>query len=96
MDWQLHVPIIFKILTDLEYFKIGGIHFVLEGNIIHRHGGWTYSPSEIICFRDAAIVFHDNACTGTPHFEALCLLEGVSYHKYLDRGRALLSRLGRQ
>jgi hypothetical protein len=92
-DWKLHAPMVFKILMDLEYLKKRGIHFQLHESVILRQGGWGYSPSEISSFEDAISVLRDNGCASTPHFEAICLLEGVSYYKILNKGRALLVKL---
>jgi hypothetical protein len=52
-----------------------------------------YAPSRIGNFLEAQSVLRENGAAGTPHFDAICLLEGVSWHSILDKGRNLLSRL---
>lgn len=92
-DWKLHAPMVFKILTDLDSLKVHGISFELRDSVIFRKGGYRYSPWEIRSFDDALSVLRDNAYACSPHFDAICLLKGVSYYHILDKGRALLKRL---
>lgn len=92
-DFRLHSPMVFQILSDLKYLKDRGVTFQLIDGKIYRNGGWDYSPSIIRTYHQAQDVLRDNGCAGTPHFEAICLLEGVSWHKLLDKGRSLLKKL---
>ena len=92
-DWMLHAPMVFAILQDLEYFKHRGVSFELKGSVIRKHGGCPYSPSEITSFRDAETVLRDEGAACTPHFDAVCLFEGVSFHAILGRGRDLINRI---
>jgi hypothetical protein len=96
LDWRLHAPMVFKILMDLEYLKNRGVSFHLRkvDSVILRRGGYGYSPNEIRSFEDALSVLRDNGAACTPHFDAICLLEGVMYYRILDKGRALLKRIG--
>ena len=95
IDWQLHAPMVYKILTDSKYLERKGISFHLNDKTftIHRIGGWSYSPCRIRSFEAALSVLRDNGGACSPHFSAICLLEGVSYHKILDSGRNLLKRI---
>jgi len=95
LDWALHAGTVCDILRDLDYLVGRGVAFYLEGFTIHRKGGWPYSPSEINSFDDALSVLRDNGAACTAHFDAICLLQGVSYHGLasMDRGRELLVKL---
>ena len=93
LDWRLHAPMVFKVLTDSKYLKTRGVNFTMdEFRTIHQHGGWPYSPTKIRGFDEALSVLRDIGCTGS-HFEAICILQGVSYHRLLVKGRELLARL---
>lgn len=93
LDWMMHAPMVYEVLSDLRYLRQRGISLSFDGQVIRRSGGWGYSPSEIASFEDALTVLRDNGAACTPHFSAICLLEGVSYFSVLDDGRALLRRL---
>jgi hypothetical protein len=93
LDWRLHAPMVFKILTDCEYLtKVQNIRFSLDGFTILRSGGWQYAPSEVLSFDDALDVLRSNGCAFT-HFEAICILKGESFQSILVEGRELLARL---
>lgn len=92
-DWKLNAPLVLKILENLEYLKKRGIKFVLVDGVIHKYGGCRYSPSIIDSYNKALDVLRDESCAGTPHFEAVCLLDGVSYYEILTKGMELLARL---
>lgn len=94
LDWRLHAPMVFKILTDCEYLaKVSHINFTMDSSgTIHLKGGWPYSPSEIRGFDDAQSVFRDNGCAFV-HYDAICILKGESFQRLLVEGRKLLVRL---
>lgn len=94
LDWRLHAPMIFKIITDCEYLtKHRGATFTMDSyGTIHRRGGWPYSPSEIRSFDAALDVLRANGCAFV-HFDAICILKGESFQSILVEGRKLLARL---
>ena len=91
-DWKLNVPIVLKILQDSETLKKSGVKFVLMDGVIKRTGGRNFTCLDINSYEKALDLLRDYH-SGTPHFEAVCLLAGVSYYKILTRGQELLVRL---
>jgi len=92
-DWMLHASMVYQILNDSSYLRNQGVQFRLDNYVIYKTGGWTYSPDKIASFKDATKVLCDEAASSTPHFQAICLLQGVSYYSILDKGRELLNVL---
>jgi hypothetical protein len=91
LDWALHIRMCFSILTNDLYLKNRGLTFELKDGFIHRSGGWRHSPSEIRSFEDCLSVMQNNGCAGSPRWEAIALLTGVSWHKNLKSGKEFLS-----
>jgi hypothetical protein len=91
-DWKLNAPLVLKVLKDSKILQKDGVKFVLVDGVIKRTGGRNFTCPDINSYEKALDLLRDYH-SGTPHFEAVCLLEGVSYHKILTRGQELLVKL---
>lgn len=92
-NFKLHMPMLYKLLVEDKYFSYQGIAFTLHEEYIEASGRIGYCKSILKSFKDVDNIYHHAANCRSSYYSAFMLLEGVSFHRILDKGRELLKNL---